>query len=63
MLKLLVFERAALQMLRDDMPTPFQGARSVQCFVWQDNMVLMSRLVQGAMRTVSAASSGAELDV
>ena len=39
----LVFECAALQMLRDDMPTLFQGVHSMRCFVWQDNMVLMSR--------------------
>ena len=32
----LVFECAALQMLRDDMPTLFQGVHSTRCFVWQD---------------------------
>ena len=58
----LVFECAALQMLRDDMPTLFQGVRSMRCFVWQDNMVLMSRFVRDAVRMVRAASSGNELD-
>ena len=58
-----VFECAALQMLRDDMPTLFQGVPSMRCFVWQDNMVLMSRFVSDAMRMVRAASSGKELDV
>ena len=59
----LVFECAALQLLRDDMPTLFQGVRSMRCFVWQDNMVLMSRFVRDAMRMVRAAGSGNELDV
>ena len=59
----LVFKCVALPMLRDDMPTLFQGVRSVRCFVWQDNMVLMSRFVRDAMRMVRAASSGNELDV
>ena len=59
----LVFECAALQMLRNDMPTLFQGVRSMRCFVWQDNMVHMSRFVRNAMRMVRAASSGNELDV
>ena len=59
----LVFECAALQMLRDDMPTPFQGVRSMRCFVWQDKMVLMSRFVRDAMRMVRAASSGDGLDL
>ena len=54
----LVFECAALQMLRDDMLTLSQGVRSMWCFVWQDNMVLMSRSVRDAMRLVRAASSG-----
>ena len=53
----------ALQMLRDDMPTLFQGGCSMRCFVWQDNMVLMSRFVRDAMRMVGAASSSNELDV
>ena len=57
----LVFECAALQMLRDDMPTVFQGVHSMRCFVWQDNMVLMSRFVRDAMRIVRAASSGNEM--
>ena len=48
---------------RDDMPTSFQGVHSMRCFVWQVNMVLMSRFVRDAMRMVRAASSGDELDV
>ena len=56
-------ECAALQMLRDDMPTLFQGVRGMRCFVWQDHMVLMSRFVRGAMRTVRAASLGKDPDV
>ena len=59
----LVFECAALQMLRDDTPTLFQGGHSMRCFVWQVIMVLMSRFVRDAMRMVRAASSGDELDV
>ena len=59
----LVFESAALQMLKDDMSTLFQGVHSMRCFVWQDNMVLMSRFVHDAMRMVRAASSGDELNV
>ena len=39
------------------------GVHSMRCFVWQDNMVLMSRFVRDAMRVVRAASSGDELDV
>ena len=35
----------------------------IRCLLWQTNMVLMSRFVQGAMRMVTAASSGDELDV
>ena len=54
---------AALQVLRDDMPTLFQGVHSMRCFVWQDNMVFISRFVRDAMRMVRAASSGNELDV
>ena len=57
-----MFECAALQMLRDDM-TLFQGVHSMRCFVWQENMVLMSIFVRDAMRMVRAASSGDELDV
>ena len=45
-----VFECAALQMLRSDMPTLSQGVRSMRCFVWQDNMVLISECVRDAMR-------------
>ena len=30
----LVFECAALQMLRDDLLTLFQGVRSMRCFVY-----------------------------
>lgn len=37
-----VLEFAALQMLRDDVPTLFQSVHSMRCFMWQDNMVLMS---------------------
>ena len=59
----LVFECAALQMLRDDMPTLLQVVRSMRCFVWQDNMALMSKFVRDAMRMGRAASSGDKLDV
>ena len=59
----LVFESAAWQMLRDDLPTLVQGVRSMRCFVWQDNMVLMSIFIRDAMRLVRAANSGNELDV
>ena len=52
-----------LQMLRDDMPTLCHGVHSMRCFVWQDNMVLMSRFVRDAMRVMRAASSGDELNV
>ena len=58
-----MFECAALQMLMDDMPTLVQGVHSMRCFVWQDNMVLMSNLVRDAMRMLRAASSGDELDI
>ena len=57
------YECAALQMLRDDMPTLFQGVHSMHCCTWQDNMVLMSRFVHDAMRMVRAAGSGDESDV
>ena len=50
-------------MLRDGMPTLFQGVRGMRCFVWQDNMVLMSRFVRDAMRMVRAASLGNDPDV
>ena len=40
-----------------------QGVHSMRCFVWQDNMLLMSNFVRNAMRMVRAASSGDELDV
>ena len=46
-----------MQMLRDDRPTLIQGVRSMRCFAWQDNMVLMSRPVRDAMRMVRAAIS------
>ena len=46
-----------------DMPTMFQDVHSMRCLMWQENMVLMSKSVQGAMRMVRAASSGDELDV
>ena len=46
------------------MPTLFQGVHSMQCFIWQDNIMLMSRLVRDdAKRKVRAASSGDELNV
>ena len=35
----------------------------MRCFTWQENMVLMSKFVQGAMRMVRASSSGDELDL
>ena len=54
---------SSVQMLRDDMPTLFQGVRSMRCFVWQDNMVLMFRIVRDAIRMVRAGSSDDELDV
>ena len=60
-------ECAALQTLRDDMPILYrhmcQGARSMLCFTWQDNLVLMSRDVRDAMRTLRAVRSGDELDI
>ena len=37
-----VFECAALQVLRDDMPPLFEGVHGLRCFMWQDNMVPMS---------------------
>ena len=46
----LMLECAALQGLRDDMPTLIQNVLRMRCFMWQENMVLMSRFVQGAMR-------------
>ena len=49
-------------MLRDDMPTLLQGVRSMRCFVWQDNLALMSRCVRDAVRMERAAGSGDELD-
>ena len=58
-----MFECAALQMLRDDMPTLFQGVHGMRCFVWQDNIVVMSRFVRDAVRVVRAASSGGMLNV
>ena len=59
----LVLECAALQGLRDDMPTLFQDVRSMRWCMWQENLALMSNLVQGAMRMVRAAGSCDELDV
>ena len=35
----------------------------MRCFMWQDNMVVMSRFVREAMRMVSAVSLGDELDI
>ena len=40
---------AALQTLRDDMPTLFQGAHGMRCLMWHENMVLMPRFVHDAM--------------
>ena len=45
------------------MPTRFQGVHSMRCFVWKNNMVLMSRFVRDAVRMVRAASLGDVLDV
>ena len=39
----LVLECAALHGLKDDLPTVFQDVHSMQCFVRQENMVLMSK--------------------
>ena len=50
-------------MLRGDRPNLFRGVRSMRCFVWQNNMVLVSRFVRDAMRMVRAAGSGHEVDV
>ena len=57
------FECAALQTVKDDMPTLFQGVHSMRCFMWHDNVVLMSRIVRDAMRMGIATSSGDELGV
>ena len=57
----LVLECAALQGLRGDMPTLFQDVHSMRCFMWQEDTVLMSKFVQGAMKTVRAASSGDDI--
>ena len=38
----LVLECAALQDLRDDMLTWFQNVLSMQCFMWQENMVIQA---------------------
>ena len=54
---------SSVQLCRCLMPILFQGVHSMQCFVRQDSMVLMSRFVRDAMRPVRAASSGDELDV
>ena len=45
------------------MPTLSKGVYSMRCFMWQDNMVLMSRYVRDAIRMVRAASSGDELQL
>ena len=42
----LVLECAALQGLRHDMPTVFQDVHSMRGFMWQENMVLVSKSVQ-----------------
>ena len=58
-----VLECAAVQGLRDDMPTLFHDVHSMRCCMWQEDMVLMSKFVQGTMRMVRAASSGDELKI
>ena len=45
----LMLDCAALQGLRDDMPTLIQNVLRMRC-LWLENRVLMSRFVQGAMR-------------
>ena len=57
-----MLECAALQGLRDDMPTLSENVQCMRCFMWQENMMLISKVVQGAMRMIRAASSGDELD-
>ena len=52
-----LFKSAALQMLRDDKPILFQGVHGMRCFMWQDDIMLMSRL-HDAMKLVRAASLG-----
>ena len=54
---------AALQGLTDDMPSLLQDVHSMQCSMWQENMVLTSNFVQGGVRMVRAARSGDELDI
>ena len=44
------------------MPILFQNVHSMRWFLWQENMVLMPKFVQGAMTMVRAASSDDELD-
>ena len=51
-----VFQCVALQKLRDDMPTLFSGVLSIRCFMWQNNMMLMSRTVHDALGMVRAAA-------
>ena len=58
----LVLECAALQGMRNDMPALFiRPWYTVK--MWHEYMVIMSKFIRGAMRTVRAASSGDELDV
>ena len=59
----LVLGCVALQGLRDDMPTWFKNVLSMQCFMWQENMIPISNFHQGAMRMVRAGSPGDRLDV
>ena len=58
----LVQECAALQGLNNGVPALFQDVHSMRFSMWQ-NLVLMSKFVQGAMRMVRAASSYDELSV
>ena len=48
---------------RPDSGLLFIDAAFMRCFVWQDNMMLVSNFLRDAMRMVRAASSGDELDV
>ena len=51
-----MFECAALQRLKDDRPTLFQGVHSMRVFTCQENMVLIPEFVHDALRMVRAAS-------
>ena len=59
----LVPECTALQGQRGDVPASIQHVPSMQAFMWQEDTVLVSKSVQGAMNMVRAASSGDEMDV